>query len=131
MSDKTPASEESKTMLENNVAWYLADKINSSSPITTKKFMTSDNLLVYLTLCSVAETAVPRIKVQIFKRVQGGVQETGYQLFGDHRLKKYENAMIFGAASGSNNSENQSVSQTDLDQLLQFIANLQSARQVL
>src|SRR5438477_8108090 len=97
MSDTTLASDEAKTALENSVTWFLSDKLaDVNTPIATKKFLTNNNLLVYLTRCNVAELAVPRIKVQVLQRVEGGVHETNYQLFNDHRLEKYENDMIFG-----------------------------------
>jgi hypothetical protein len=100
MSAEALATEETKTKLENSVAWYLSDKLqDASAAIATKKYLTHDNQLVYLTRCNVAELAVPRIKVQVLRRVEGGVHETGYQLFGDHRLEKYTNEMIFGASA--------------------------------
>jgi hypothetical protein len=102
MNNDPAATEETKTALENSVTWFLADKMQDASvSIATKKYLTADNLLVYLTRCAVAETSVPKVKVQVLKRVDGGIHETGYQLFGDHRLVKYVNEMIFGAAPGS------------------------------
>ncbi len=134
MSDIVLATDEAKTTLENSVAWFLADKISSSPTIATKKYMTNDNLLVYLTNCGLPEPNVPRVKVQVFARVDGGVHETGYQLYSDRRFEKYDNDMIFGAnaknsADGTTNTE---VTQEEADKLLQLLASLQtSARQTL
>ncbi len=128
------ATEESKTALEDSVSWYLADRLTDPAmPIATKKYMTGDNLLVYLTRCNVAESAVPRVKVQVLRRVDGGVHETGYQLYGDHRFEKYQNAMIFGgqATEGAADAGPQQVTQEEAGQLLQLLSTLQSARQTL
>ena len=76
------ATEQTKTALENSVGWFLADKIQDAvTPIATKKYLTNDNLLIYLTHCNVAEVSVPRVKVQVFTRVSGGIREEGFQLF--------------------------------------------------
>jgi hypothetical protein len=132
MSDTTPATEEAKTTLENSVTWYLNDKLGDpGATIVTKKYLTSDNMLVYLTKCNVAELAVPRIKVQVLQRVENGVHETGYQLFGDHRLEKYDNDMIFGAPGGADSSQSTPVSQSEAEQLLKLVTSLQTARQTL
>ncbi len=134
MSDDQLATEESKTALENSVSWYLADKLaDPATTIATKKYLTSNNLLVYLTRCNVAELSVPRIKVQVLQRVSGGVHETGYQLFGDHSFQKYQNEMIFGtkATEGTVSTESQPVSQTETEQLLQLVSSLQQARQTI
>ena len=131
---ETPATDEIKASLENSVNWFLADKLQATNvTIATKKYLTVDNLLVYLTRCNVSETTVPRIKVQVLNRVAGGVEETGYQLYNDHRLEKYVNSMIFG--QGANNSAGDSagvpVSQPEAEQLLELVNNLQTARQTL
>ncbi|HSX02198.1 MAG TPA: hypothetical protein VLI05_02665 [Candidatus Saccharimonadia bacterium] len=135
MSDPELVSEDSKTALENSVSWYLADKLaDANTAIATKKYLTSNNLLVYLTRCNVAELTVPRIKVQVLQRVKGGVHETGYQLFGDHRLEKYQNNMIFGAGAGNSttgDSTGAPVTEIEAKQLLELVSSLQSARQTL
>jgi hypothetical protein len=134
MNSADPATEETKATLENNIAWYLADKLTDMSAIiATKKYLTNDNILVYLTQCNVAEQAVPRVKVQVFRRVNGGVQETCYQLFNDHRLEKYDNAMIFGADDSKSveDAKRSEVSEAELKELLELIASLQNARQTL
>src|SRR4051812_3002044 len=120
------ASEETKTLLENSVTWYLSDKLQDAGiAIATKKYLTNDNLLVYLTRCNVAESSVPRVKVQVFRRVDGGVYETGYQLFGDHRFTKYVNEMIFGASpAGADGSSSQDVSQAEGTQLIELLNSL-------
>ena len=127
------ATEDAKTQLENSVAWYLSDKLqDASTAIATTKFLTNDNLLVYLTRCNVAESSVPRVKVQVFRRVDGGVYETGYQLFGDHRFTKYVNEMIFGAsAAGADGTKSEDVTQDEATTLMELMNSLQTARQTL
>lgn len=133
MSTQFPATDTSKTALENSVSYFLADKLQDpATTIATKKFLTSQNELIYLTRCNVAELSVPRIKVQVFKRVDGGVHETGYQLFGDHRLVKYENAMIFGTSPGTPAGDKmEDVSEKEATDLLQVVNALSGARQTL
>lgn len=133
MSDTPLATEASKTTLENSVSWFLADKLQDASiPIVTKKYLTNDNVLVYLTKCNVAESSVPRVKVQVFERVDGGVRETGYQLYNDHSLKKYVNEMIFGTAPGTaTGNQTEDVTEADLGLLLGLVNGLGNARQTL
>lgn len=137
MSEPSPtaplATEATKTALENSVTWFLSDKLGDASvPIVTKKFLTNANELVYLTLCSVAETSVPRIKVQHFERVERGVREVGYQLFGDHRFTKYTNDMIFGSNGGSaDGTQSSDVSETEAAQVVAIVNSLSGARQTL
>jgi hypothetical protein len=131
MSD-TPATEPTKTSLENSVNYFLADKItDASTPIATKKWLTSDNTLVYLTICNVAETTVPRIKVQVLQRVPGGVHETAYQLFSDHRLVKLNNDMIFGNQAGAAGDKSEDVSESEAQALIAQVNALASARHML
>jgi hypothetical protein len=127
------ANEIVKTALENSVAWYLSDKMRDASvSIATKKYLTSENLLVYLTSCNVAEVSVPRIKIQVFQRIDGGVQETSYQLFSDHRFNKSVNEMVFGtSATGADGTSTEPVSQAEADQILELLNSLQTARQTL
>src|SRR5476651_1023152 len=133
MSTDELATEVSKNTIENTVNWFLADKLQDpATTIATKKFMTNDNLLVYLTHCNVAETSVPRIKVQVLRRVSGGVRETGYQIFSDHRFIKLVNEMIFGNKPGAvevNKSEE--VSEKEALELMTLINSLTQARQPL
>jgi hypothetical protein len=132
MSDVALATEPTKTSLENTVSYYLADKVHdASTPIATKKYLTNDNQLIYLTVCSVAETTVPRFKVQVLKRVDGGVHETGYQLFTDHRFVKYNNDMIFGAQPGAAGDKMEDVTEAEAHELLDLLGTLTSARQTL
>jgi len=133
MSTQFPATEPTKTSLENSVSYFLADKLQDpATTIATKKFLTGQNELIYLTRCNVAELSVPRIKVQIFKRVSGGVHETGYQLFGDHRLVKYENAMIFGTEPGTAaGDKSEDVSEKEASDLLLLVNSVANARQTL
>ena len=133
MSTQSPATEASKNTIENTVNWYLADRLQDPVvTIATKKYLTNANKLIYLTHCNVAETSVPRIKVQIFERVDGGVRETGYQIFSDHRMTKNMNEMIFGTKPGTaagNLSEE--VSEQDAGELIAEINALTEARQTL
>jgi hypothetical protein len=131
--EQVATSEATKTALENSVNWFLADKMQDPSTIiATKKFLTNNNVLIYLTHCNVAETSVPRVKVQIFNRVAGGVRELGYQLFGDHRLMKYTNEMIFGTAPGTAAGDKlEQVSEQEAAQVLATVNTLASARQTL
>ncbi len=130
MSNDGLATDETKTTVENRVTWYLQDKLRDHSVmIATQKYLTSANLLVYLTRCNVAEPSVPRIKIQVLNRVEGGVHETGYQLYGDHRLERYENDMIFGAAADQvPTAEVVAVTEREAKVLLQLLDNLQAAR---
>lgn len=133
MSDE-PATEATKTALENSVTWFLQDKIQDASiPIATKKYLTNTNQLVYLTKCNVAESSVPKIKVQILVRVAGGIHEIGYQLFADHHLTKYENEMIFGKNQGATAAGDKEVdvSEPELQSVIQLVNTLGTARQTL
>jgi hypothetical protein len=132
MNEQALATEEAKTALENSVNWYLASKLTDATTIiATNKYLTSNNLLVYLTRCNVAEESVPRVKVQVLQRVAGGIHETGYQLYSDHRLEKYQNDMIFGknANTPTDINQNMPVTETETRQLLDLLASLQTARQ--
>jgi hypothetical protein len=92
-----PVTEATISTLENTVYALLADKrAGTSSPIVTSKYLTKDNRLVYITQCTVAESAVPAMRIQIFERVEGGVVEMSYALFADHRFECTRNPMIFG-----------------------------------
>lgn len=132
MSSHAAASEATKNALENSVNWFLGDKLQDpATPIATKKYLTPDNLLVYLTHCNVAELSVPRIKVQVFERVKGGVKETGYQLYSDHRFERYRDHMIFGTQPGTGNEAAEEVSEAEASGLVQLVNSLANARQTL
>jgi len=133
MSSDASATEATKTALENSVSWFLADKLRDASiPIATKKYLTTQNVLVYLTRCNVAESSVPRVKVQVLHRVAGGVHETGYQLFSDHRLEKYQNDMIFGSQPGAMpDTTNEPVAEQEAQELLALVNSLAQAQQTL
>ena len=133
MDTQPPATEPTKTALENSVSWFLQDKLKDASiPIATKKYLTNENKLIYLTRCNVADSSVPRVKVQVFERVQGGVHEAGYQLFSDHRFVRYDNEMIFGNKPGTAaGNESAEVSEKEAGELLQMVNSLGSARQTL
>lgn len=134
MSEPASATEATKTALEDSVHWLLADKLSAANmPVTTNKYMTANNLLVYLTLCSLPDATAPRLKVQVFQRVNGGVHETGYHLYADHRFEKYENDMIFGQQppAGADGSVMATVSEEEAQLLLQLTGSLTSARQTL
>lgn len=133
MSTSSPATEEIKNAIENAVNWFLADKLQDpATTIATKKYLTNENKLIYLTHCNVAELSVPRIKVQIFERVDGGVCETAYQIFSDHRMTKVTNEMIFGTKPGTAaGNASEEVSEEEAAALNQEIAALTQARQTL
>lgn len=127
------ATEPTKTALENSVSWFLADKLqDATTPIATKKYLTNDNVLIYLTRANMADSNVPRVKVQVFHRVSGGVREEGFQLFADHRLVKYVNEMIFGSKPGTaSGNDPEPVSEEEAAGLLKLVNSLQNARQTL
>ena len=127
MTEIIPASEATKTAIENAVTWYLSEKLSgSTATIVTQKFITHDNRLIYLTKCSIADAAVPRIKVQVLERVTGGVHETGYQLYGDRRLERYQNAMMFGTAPSAPDTTGEAVVETEAAELLTLVSALQT-----
>ena len=127
------ATEDSKNTIENTVNWFLADKLQDpATTIATKKFTTNENLLIYLTHCNVAEISVPRIKVQVLRRVDGGVKEIGYQIFSDHRFVKLENDMIFGNKPGAVDVKpSEEVTEQEAQELIALINSLTQARQTL
>jgi len=135
VNDEALATEATKNTIENTVNWFLADKLQDPVvTIATKKYSTNDNLLIYLTHCNVAETSVPRIKVQVFRRVAGGVVETGYQIFSDHRMTKFINEMIFGknkpgAPLPDNRSAAVDVTEKEASELVALVNSLTQARQ--
>jgi hypothetical protein len=132
MSD-SPATEPTKTALENSVSYFLGDMLHDPAiTIATKKYLTGKNELVYITRCNVEESAVPRVKVQLFVRVARGVHETGYNLFSDHRFVKYKNEMIFGNRPGTaNGTQTSNVTEVEAAQVLQLVNGLANARQTL
>ncbi len=93
--------------------------------IASKKYLTSRNELVYLTLCMVPSPTIPRLRVQLSIRVEGGVREEAYALYSDHRLEKSVNEMIFGrpavAPPASDNPQ-----PVDEDELLRVMSLLES-----
>ncbi len=126
------ATEATKTALENSVSWFLAEKLGSSTiPIASAKYLTQDNLLVYLTRCDTADTSAPRIKVQVFQRAPDGVHEVNYQLFMDHRFVKSENNMIFGTAETEAANTSTDVSEQEGQQLVQIVNGLVNAAPML
>jgi len=129
----TIATEPTKTALENSVGWFLSDKLHDPSvTIATKKYLTNQNRLIHLTVCNVVETNIPKVKVQVFDRVKGGVHETGYRLFADHRFDKYQNDMIFGTKPGTAaGNVAEEVSEDEAAQLLALVNSLTTARQTL
>jgi hypothetical protein len=127
------ATEATKTALENSVSWFLSDKLqDAATPIVTKKYLTNRNELVYLTRCNVAESSVPKVKVQVFERVNGGVREVGHQLYSDHRFVKYTNEMIFGTQPGTAAGDQMTdVPEEEAQDLLKLVNSLGNARQTL
>lgn len=133
MSSAALATETTKNTIENTVNWFLADKLQDPViTIATKKYLTNENKLIYLTHCNVAEISVPRIKVQVFERVNGGVRESGYQIFSDHRMTKFVNEMIFGTQPGTaSGNSSEDVSEEEASRLILEINALTQARQTL
>jgi hypothetical protein len=133
MSEQVLATDATKTSLENSVGWFLADKQQDASvSIATNKYVTPSNVLVQLTQCSLEGSTVPRIKVQVTTRVGGGVQELGYQLFGDHRFTKYVNNMMFGKEStAADGNDSKDVTEDEAAKLLGLINSLGNARQTM
>jgi hypothetical protein len=133
MDTTTPATEPTKNAIENSVSWFLSDKLqDAGSPIATKKYLTPDNQLIYLTHCNVPESSIPKVKVQRFVRVDHGVKEIGYQLFSDHRFVKYVNEMIFGTqANTPSGNQTEEVSEAEASEILNLVNSLTSARQTL
>lgn len=132
VSNEPLATEVTKNAIENSVNWFLADKLQDPViTIATKKYSTNNNLLIYLTHCNVAETSVPRIKVQVFQRVDGGVREAGYQIFSDHRMSKFVNEMIFGKnkPGATVPLQNEEVTEKEAVELLTLVNSLTQARQ--
>ena len=126
------ATDETKTALENAVTWYLSEKLSSGvSTIVSQKYLTNDNRLIYLTKCNIEEANVPRVKVQVLERVDGGIHETGYQLFGDHRLEKYTSSMIFGTQPGAADTTGTPVNEPEAKELLNLIGALQNSARAL
>jgi hypothetical protein len=119
------ATDQTKLAIENAVTWYLHEKLGGAGvSIATQKYLTNDNRLIYLTKCTVVEPAVPTIKIQVLERVDGGVHETGYQIYEDLRFEKYQTAMIFGTASGTADTSGQPVSETEAQELIALLAAL-------
>jgi hypothetical protein len=136
MADNATATEPTKTALENSVQWYLADRLrDATTPIASKKYLTHDNTLVYLTYTSVAEASVPRVKIQVLSRVAGGVHEMMYSLFADHRFTKTTNDMIFGVRPGAEQASPEApsdVTEDEAQKLLELVNSLTTnARQTL
>ncbi|HEY6736572.1 MAG TPA: hypothetical protein VI322_02540 [Candidatus Saccharimonadia bacterium] len=131
--NETSATDATKTALENSVNWFLSDKLqDAGTSIATKKYLTADNQLVYLTRLNTAEPTIPKVKIQQFVRVDHGVREAGYQLFGDHRFLKYTNEMIFGTQPNTAaGNQTEDVSEAEAADLLNLVNSLTTARQTL
>jgi hypothetical protein len=125
------ATDSTKTAVENAVAWYLNDKLSTGAMVATQKYLTFDNRLIYLTKSSVAEPAIATVKVQLFERVTGGVNETGYQIYGDHRMEKYRNAMIFGTAPSAPDTAAEPVTEAEAKRVLDLVSALQTSARAL
>lgn len=93
-----------KNYLQERVLILISDTYKIVPPGTTvqaKRYLTNDNQFVYLTHSQANTPMVAPIKIQVFQRVDGGVRETIYRLYGDHRLTRETNLMIFGQAPDS------------------------------
>ncbi|MEO7617561.1 MAG: hypothetical protein ABIS59_01845 [Candidatus Saccharibacteria bacterium] len=128
------ATEATKATLENNVSWFLSEKLAASNmPIATNKYITGDNVLIYITKCNVSDASAPRIKVQVLKRITGGVHESSYQLFNDQRLTRTDNQMIFGAAEAGTPTDlpPADVTESEAQELIKTVNALSEARTAL
>lgn len=132
MNETDLATDPTKTALENAVTWYLNDKMSGAGvTIATQKYLTHDNRLIYLTHCAISDAAVPKIKIQVLERVEGGVHETGYQLYSDHRLERYQTAMVFGTTPGGPDTTGEPVTETEAAELLALVSALQTSARAL
>jgi hypothetical protein len=123
--DQVPANEETKDQLENQAVYLLGNSDSSTvTAIATKKYLTADNQFVYLTRSTITTDTIPSLKWQVFRRVDGGVVETGYLLYHDHRFERYENPMIFGQNDANQTTANSPVSQAEAEQLMQLLTGL-------
>lgn len=124
--DQVPASEEIKDQLENQAVFLLGSSDSTTvTAVATKKYLTADNQFVYLTRSSITTDTIPSLKFQVFRRVDGGVFETGYLLYHDHRFERYENSMIFGKNQPAQETPAAApVSQAEGEQLMQLLASL-------
>lgn len=128
------ATEASKTQLENIVSGLVSDKLSSSTvSIASKKYLTRDNELVYVTLCLMSGATIPRIRVQVFHRVENGVREEAFALYGDHRLEKTGNDMIFGRRTEgpSASAAPIPVSEEELGRIIALLSSLGPENQTL
>jgi hypothetical protein len=123
---QSTVTEATLSRLENTASALLSnDSVIMNTPIITKKYQTQDNRLVYLTECNIAEIAVPRLRVQILERVDGGVNETSYALYADQRFECTKNPMIFGDTSGpAETSTPTAVDEDTAEWLIQLIQSL-------
>ncbi len=112
--------------LENTVTALLADKLeNSSAPEVTSKYMTSNNHLIYLTLSNATGADVAKLRIRVIERVQEGVQEVSYVLYGDHRLESTQNAMVFGNGdSATQSNAPAAVDEANAQALVKLISTL-------
>ena len=117
-------SETTLMSLENLASMVLDDRsLAVATPITTKKYLTGDNRLVYLTRCTVAESAVPKLRIQIFERIHGGVRETSYALY--RRFEQTINLMIFSDRPGQEEMPTPTpVDESTAASLIEFIDRL-------
>jgi len=119
-------SEATLMSLENQAYALLSDRsVAMATPIVTKKFATNDNRLIYVTQCSIAESAVPKLRIQTFERIAGGVMETSYALYSDRRFERTDNPMIFTERKVKPElAPPVAISEAEAQQLLALIAHL-------
>jgi hypothetical protein len=114
-----------KTTIENHVMACLSERMGPGAAIVTNKYLTPTNEFVYLTHTSVSDNSLPTIKIQVFRRVEGGVRETGYSLYSDERFDRYDNAMIFGQAKAAGESlQAAPVSEAEAQDVLTLVQSL-------
>ena len=120
------ADENIKTQIDNQTIMLFPSSAEVGvTNIATKKYLTGDNQFVYVTRMSQQTNTIPTLKVQLFTRVEGGVRETCYEMFGDNRFERVENNMIFGKdGQDATSPARKPVSQDDAKELLAVLQTL-------
>jgi hypothetical protein len=79
------------------VSALLAAKLEElSAPTATRKFVTPDTGMIYITYSPGAEGADPKAIIKIVQRVVGGLQDTTYRLYADSRFYVDNQVKLFG-----------------------------------
>ena len=102
----------------------LSERLGPGGTMVTNKYLTPSNEFVYLTRTSVSDNSLPSVKIQVFRRVEGGVRETGYSLYNSDRFDRYDNAMIFGQGKDGGSLEPSPISLAEAQDLLTLVQGL-------